>query len=110
VSAPLSVADVLDRAADLIEPEGAWSNDDVARTATGEETHASDPEATCWCALGAIWRTADRAGVNRYAADKPLFNLLGKSIGEFNDAPERTQAEVVAKLREAAALARKRVS
>jgi hypothetical protein len=102
----LSVADVLDRAADLIEPEGAWSDGDVARDRSGNATYSMDPGAVCWCALGAIWREAEIAGINRYASEIPMAELVGGSVAIFNDAPGRTQAEVVAKLREAASLAR----
>lgn len=95
----LSVADVLDRAADLIEPEGAWNN-------------GSGPLG-CHCAWTAI---VEAAGKHAGDADEQVPGVLffAKTIGgirsgsiwNWNDAPGRTQAEVVAKLREAASLAR----
>lgn len=103
--AALSVADVLDRAADLIEPEGAWTQGAPARTAGGRGTDSGDREAVCFCAIGAI----NRAGY----WDWPLTSACWKAVedttvglAKWNDAPERTQAEVVAALRAAAEKAR----
>jgi len=110
VSAPLSVADVLERAADLIGPEGAWTQGAYARTADAEYLDAGliPSDATCFCAAGAIARVAGSAGMFSYADRVGLVAGFGHgtSIIGWNDDPERTQAEVVAKLREAAALAR----
>lgn len=99
MAAEQSVADILDKAADLIEPEGAWMQGDYGGHHLG-----------CYCALGAI------RAVGGYAHDiNPAAYILqqvvpAKFAHEWNDAPERTQAEVVAKLREAAKLAREQVS
>jgi hypothetical protein len=98
----LSVAEALDRAADLIEPEGAWMQNALSK-------YDAAGNVTCMCALGALLNVR---GASFEAADF-LDTLLPQTRGgqkrplaEWNDAPERTQAEVVAKLREAAALAR----
>jgi hypothetical protein len=93
----LSVADVLERAADLIEPEGAWTQGDYV-----------GPNGRCWCVLGAIKRAGHfHNDINPAAL--ALKDVVGKTwLHEWNDAPERTQAEVVAKLREAATLSRSR--
>jgi len=92
---PSRVSDVLDRAADLIEPEGAWHQGNYV-----------GPTGDCWCALGAIMRVGNFASdIN--APSIVLRRLIGEEfVADWNDDPERTQAEVVAKLREAAALAR----
>jgi hypothetical protein len=90
----LSVAEVLDAAADLIEPEGAWTQ--------GE--WGSDG---CWCLDGALM--AAKGSCQTWPELEAVRNAIGPecetAIG-WNDAPERTQAEVVAKLREAAAKAK----
>jgi hypothetical protein len=102
----LTVSEVLAKAADLIEPEGAWSNDDVARDRAGEMTFAADPSAVCWCALGAIWHASVGTGVNDYLIENAVLRIIeGDSIAAWNDAPGRTQAEVVAALRAASAKA-----
>ena len=100
-----SVADVLDAAADLIEPEGAWTTGADARRSDGGKTHGHDDQAICFCAEGAVIHVSGKRSKH------DAFQLIRRvtrssSIHEWNDAPERTQTEVVAKLREAAALAR----
>jgi hypothetical protein len=121
VSGSLSIADILDRAADLIEPEGWWCQEAFARDSFGESVHPSSPDAVCFCATGAVTRAAGNRHVERHKALQVLANdfspppeFLGhiggnryvSAMAAWNDAPERTQSEVVSKLREAAALAR----
>jgi hypothetical protein len=103
-----SVSEILDAAADLIEPEGAWTQGTWARKASGSLTSAHFEDAVCFCARGAIVR----AGNFPLTAELPRLNDLAgfrnaAEMARWNDAPERTQAEVVAKLREAA-MARER--
>lgn len=74
---------ILRAAADLIEPEGRWTQ-------------------------GSYWRSAPE-GASHLHVDRFIRKVL-PAVGteythEWNDAPGRTQAEVVAKLRAAAALA-----
>jgi hypothetical protein len=111
-----TVPEILRAAADLIEPEGAWTQGAFSRNADGttdiDEAVASNP--VCWCALGAL---AKASGVDpldprafvlpapQIAAYPILRRLVGGDFVFWNDAPKRTQAEVVAKLREAADLA-----
>jgi hypothetical protein len=97
---PLSVADVL-------EAPGAWIQGWFARDAIGTDLAEFSYEATCWCARGVIYSIAGVAG------DDAVNVLVGVIGGEriydvelWNDAPERTQPEVVAALRRAATLAR----
>jgi hypothetical protein len=101
----MSIADVLERAADLIEPEGAWTQHEWALGANGEE----DPigPAVCWCAWGAIYEASGRDWTPvANQAVQAVQAHLDAEIQQWNDAPGRTQAEVVASLREAAAKAR----
>jgi hypothetical protein len=93
------IADILDRAADLIEPDGAW--------AQAERTRFSGSP---YCIGSAALRIADDAEQDFGPVRDALFNALSVTtvvalIG-WNDAPERTQAEAVAALRKAAAVAR----
>jgi|SRR6476661_4492252 len=102
------VADVLERAAKLIEPEGAWIKGWFAKDDRGRDLEPGDPHAVCWCARGAILQAEPQA--EQLGVYEPLCTVLGVidlyRIEEWNDVPGRTQAEVVAKLREAAKLAR----
>lgn len=103
-------ADVLLAAAELLEKPGAWTQNTFG---LGD----------CYCVRSAISAAAGQP--YRSAGDGPaelalaktlpgfdttrdgdLFGHSGSVIVRWNDATERTQSEVVAKLREAAALAR----
>lgn len=109
----LSVADVLDRAADLIEPEGAWTQGCFARRDDGMPAVVDAKDATCFCARGAIMRVQ---GSGTYTSAAEVFfahhglgrnnGYIALSIVNWNDTAGRTQAQVIAKLREAASLAR----
>lgn len=105
--AGLTVADVLARAADLIEPEGAWTQGEFARDEWGmglEDPLA--PAACSWCAWGAIIHVVGEDEGGDVPAYGELSRTVGAPIPAFNDAEGRTQAEVVAALRAAAAKAR----
>lgn len=111
----LSVAEVLERAADLIEPEGAWTQRALARNAAGKDTGLSERfgPAVCYCVMGATaFAAADDEPFSDLGdeADHFFANFLGAQasggLHVWNDAPERTQAEVVAALRQAALRAR----
>lgn len=104
-----TISEILFAAADLIEPEGKWTQGCSARNAEGNSASATRPDAVCWCAVGAIWCAAEsHTSKLADAATDELEQVLGGliAVGKWNDAPERTQAEVVAKLREAAEKAR----
>jgi hypothetical protein len=100
----LSISEVLSRAADLLAKDGAWSG--------GGSYHSGGG---CHCTALAIDHVAgDIGNPDGERARKFFANFLGLAGGfvettaiyRWNDDPERTQAEVVAKLREAAELAR----
>lgn len=98
---PKTVADVLEAAADLIEPEGRWAQDIFYK------------RGDCYCLVGAL-REAAGAGSAIAVERGPIADAVHAARGpddrvmlhDWNDAPGRTQAEVVAKLREAASLSR----
>jgi hypothetical protein len=105
------VADVLDRAADLLEQPGKWTQGAAARTADGEMTFAADPAAACFCMWGAIARVSDDYEAIDCRPIRMITQPLGcaatpGNLGRYNDKLGRTQAEVVAALRSAATAAR----
>jgi len=102
----LTVAEILERAADLIEPEGAWTQHASARDWRGAWVGVNDPGAVCFCAIGAIHRATSKENEVREAVLSLGKVIRSHSIQNYNDAYSRTQDEVVAKLREAAAKAR----
>lgn len=96
-----SPAEVLGAAADLLEKPGAWTQGAHARNAAGAPMLVgSRMDAVCWCVLGALDRMAPTN--NLWDASVQAMNEVVGHVADFNDAPERTQAEVVAALREAA--------
>lgn len=101
----VSTADILERAANRISKPGAWIQGASARTAFGWITKPDDPNARCWCASGAICAEAEDHEQNQ-AVHKFLTRLLRQKVWGWNDRKRRTQEEVVAKLKEAAAKAR----
>lgn len=104
----LPVADVLERAADLIEPEGRWTQGALYRDRDGNPAGAMISNPICWCAVGAVIHVGGGLCELELAEADLAETSPGalRPLSSWNDAPERTQAEVVAKLRQAAALAR----
>lgn len=85
----MSIADILEKAADKLNEPGVWGDS--------------------LCADLAIVEQGSGTRLLRKAEKFFAKHIGGKSmvdIWNWNDAPGRTQAEVVAKLREAAAKAR----
>jgi hypothetical protein len=110
--ARLTVADVLERAADRCAKAGAWCQGAGGRDQFGRDVRESK------CVPVSRWMLghASDVCVSDAAADEgsDIWNdllqitasICGGAPAGWNDAPGRTQAEVVAKLREAAAIAR----
>jgi hypothetical protein len=73
-------------------------------------TGIHEDAAVCWCALGAIRRVVGPSGHVTDAWDALRASAHVVSIVDWNDAPSRTQAEVVAAFREAAAKAEGRTN
>jgi hypothetical protein len=112
----LTVSEVLRKAADLIEPEGAWIQEQDAVDVDGMEVMPIAPEACQWCALGAIGRYGAPSTLLIDGALAALIRAIGygddvvvpwpnRLVADWNDAESRTQDEVVAALRKAADLA-----
>ncbi len=91
-----------------------WTQRSFARDSTGSTVEPSDPAACVWCLLGALGFAGlpqGRAGygsgafvTSAIAMRDPEKRLPG-SLASWNDAEGRTQAEVLAVLDEAIAIA-----
>jgi hypothetical protein len=100
---PDLAAEALQRARGLVER--GWCQRESARDATGKPVEPWSPAAARWSAAGAMdvaWRELSMAGrspeIARSAferAELALAVVLGEQLVEWNDAPARTQAEVV---------------
>jgi hypothetical protein len=100
----MTPADALRQAAALIAKPGAWTQGAYALTKNGRLIPPSSRHAACWCLSGALKRVAPGA---RHAAVRgdaivALGRVLKSNAVCWNDTRGRTQAEVVAKLIEAA--------
>lgn len=101
-------SEVLSAAADLIEKPGAWLQDGLAHDAGGLAAKVTSDTAVCFCAEGAIARfVGDYCTTRYFDVENWLVRVIGKPIPcDWNDDPERTQAEVVTALRKASELAK----
>jgi hypothetical protein len=98
----MTVGDVLNAAADLIEKPGAWTQGCFARDPKGKQTGWRMDNAACFCVSGAISRESGGSWEAWYRFDGYTRQRGFRHMAEFNDAPGRTQSEVVAALRQAA--------
>jgi len=102
-----AVADKLREARALIER--GWTQGADARDLYGDECSPNEEEAECYCANGAICRAFYAASFTDrreqiHIAEGLLNTAIGQEPGgplhwpyiDWNDAPERTQAEVLA--------------
>ncbi len=109
-SDPKGVADVLERAADLLEPDGNWTRVTGARDVGGKIVKPCSPSAVSWCLEGALAAVTRHDWCSSAFEAEPAYKFLRSFLGidpwEWNDRAYRTQSEVVAKLLEAAALSR----
>lgn len=96
----MEVSEVLNKAADLLEKPGAWTQGEGARTPEGGGVRANDLRACSWDIIGAIHKAAPTDGLADSAKNYMLATI--GNLTNYNDAPGRTQAEVVEALRQAA--------
>ena len=83
-------AAVLRAARARLTPEGAWTQSEFARNADGRAVPVDSSEAVCWCLRGAFM--AD----NHTTPLRVIDAMPRRWVVEWNDAPGRTQAEVLA--------------
>lgn len=84
----------------LVERPEAWTKGAIARDAEGVEVNETDRSAVCWCLFGAIGRVAwrEEEEVSRYLCRAGSSGPGPGEITLWNDAPERTHADVLALL------------
>ena len=96
----MTPVEIISAAADLLEKPGAWTQGAGARDEVGLPVDARSKAARCWCVIGAMARVLPRRGQKFGAACEVLERHLGVNhIAQYQDAPGRTQAEVVAAMR-----------
>lgn len=99
-SASAQALALLKAARDLLARDGGWTQSACARDAAGHEVDELSDRAVAFDPLGAITRAGRHAGADaRAIAMAHLRDGIGfKTLGDWNDAPGRTQAEAVALL------------
>lgn len=106
---PLTVSEVLNAAADLLDQPGAWMQEDYCDT--GGYRADLLQRASCWCVVGAIGAVTDMDGPEAEEWANRVLGPLIPGVEEgypvtgipgWNDAPGRTQVEVVKALLQAA--------
>ena len=104
----MNVSDILNKAADLIEPEGAWTQGNYGDQIIEDGRPIGYK---CLCVFGAISQCTPSSSDGEVWAMNALADYLGLratgSVIVWNDDPSRTQAEVVSALRAAAIKAAK---
>ena len=95
------------RPSELLAQPGAWTQGWPARKANGRLCMARNPEAVQWCIVGALRKTNSAQFILGAFWSMPptlrtALHARGyHSLSRYNDAPGRTQDEVVALLIEA---------
>lgn len=88
------------KAYELLATPDKWTRGADARDKDDNPVRSRDREACCWCAVGAI-----KACYWPFEVQDATFNRLTSAIGrlieEWNDAPGRTHAEIIAMLKKA---------
>lgn len=81
------------KVADLLTDDSRWTQGENARDDGGFPIAAESEDAICWCLAGAIKRCyGDEDEVLRVL--RIVHNRLNTQIDIWNDAPERTFADV----------------
>lgn len=94
----MTAAEILRKAATL-----PWTQGEIARDAAGNNCGYSARRARCWCALGALARTAAHSEFQElYKAERALEKAIGGNMVRWNDAKGRTASQVSAMMIEAA--------
>ena len=115
----MTTIEILKAARQVIEKPEHWTQGQYARTAENAGVSYSNPRAFCFCSQGAILKASHDQSLKGTAEfsynkddlvpeiDEAITRLdqfcVGGGIEQFNDAPGRTHAEVLAKFDEAIA-------
>lgn len=101
----MTTSDQLEATAQLLE-KGWTQGGSGATDARGMSCSYRDPQATHLCLDAALCHVFGNSTDKYFEARNIVRSVVGGNNVGFNDAPDRTQSEVVAAVREAARLAR----
>ncbi len=96
----MNTLEVLKLARDLISTPDKWIKDEFALDSDGDVVDEISENAVCFCSYGAFNRVLLMYNVHTYDAKNVLTDIIKtqgyNSIVQWNDAPERTHADVLA--------------
>ena len=77
--------------------EHGWTQKTYARSVDGDGVVYNSPEAVCWCSIGAICAIENRSSAADWAINilAEVVETSPSRLTEWNDAPDRTQDEVL---------------
>lgn len=103
MTSEMDTASVLEKAAELLEEPGAWTQGALGRDVDGDPVVVPQL-AACMCVHGALAKAAGKSRLYLWptGAVLALQEAVRANVVAWNDAPGRTQAEVVEALRLAA--------
>lgn len=90
------LADDLRAAKALVDTPEKWLQGRYAADENGDPRCVNELDAVRFCALGAIYKAAVGAGSDYHLARDAFYDVAGEIVSEWNDAPARTHAEVMA--------------
>jgi hypothetical protein len=78
---------------ELLSDPSKWTQGANARDSRGIRVPSADPEATCFCIVGALLKCYGTTSTSKYL--KIAAKIQHNDVVSWNDAPERTHAEVL---------------
>lgn len=95
-----TTVEILTEAKALINTPERWTKGKFAALADGSSAHWDNPNATCYCIVGAIFLAEEHMNVaasptTTRAIMKAVGAKISRDVSVWNDAPERTHAEVM---------------
>lgn len=85
---------------ELLADEKKWTKGANAKDTKGNRVSAFDPDAACFCAWGAIRLCFNNDVTQIWILRDKIEQKFCFHLTSWNDAPERTHAEVIAVLKE----------
>ena len=94
---------ILRKAKDLIDTPEKWAKNQMARNVNGMHVNVRNPDAVCFCSLGALYRAAHVLGIGYVrhiglvdACEEVLMKYTGRcNLTYFNDQYDRNHDEIM---------------
>ena len=88
---------------ELLSKRNAWTQNNYAKNTKRRPVMPNDPDACCWCILGALSKCYPDIEENKRVADR-LYNhptiRKAKGLVAWNDSPSRRKSHILALCKE----------